>query len=166
MSKAFTKDDEQTDAPLVLPRRAPLPEGAPNYVTARGLALLQAELLAERQRAPVLAGSDGERARLSTINAARLAELEQRLASAVLVESEQQPHDEVRFGASVVFANSSGEKRRVRVVGVDEANAGQGAIAFVAPLARSLLGKRVGDAALLRTPAGEEELEILEIRYE
>ncbi|RYZ10315.1 MAG: transcription elongation factor GreAB [Myxococcales bacterium] len=166
MSKAFTKDDDAADAPLVLPRRAPLPVGTPNYVTAAGLSLLRAELAAERGRAPEASGSDAERARQASLHAARTAELEQRLASAVLVESSGQAKDEVRFGASVRFENAAGVQRRVRIVGVDEANAAEGAIAFVAPLARALLGKRVGDAALLRTPGGEEELRVLEIHYE
>lgn len=167
MSKAFTKDDDAVDAPLLLPRRPPLPAGATNYVTARGLALLQAELAAERRRGVAGRADDGAaQPGQSALHAARLAEIEQRLASAVLVSSELQPKDEVRFGATVSVANAAGARRQYRIVGVDEANAEQGAIAFVAPLSRSLLGKRVGDAARLRTPAGEEELEILEIRYE
>jgi len=167
MSKAFTKDDDAPDAPLLLPRRPPLPAGATNYVTARGLALLQAELAAERQRGlAARVANDAERGGASALHAARLAEIEQRLASAVLVSSQQQPKDEVRFGATVRVVNASGAHRQYRIVGVDEADAAQGAIAFVAPLARSLLGKRVGDTARLRTPSGEEELEILEIRYE
>jgi len=166
MSKAFTKDDDQADAPLVLTRRAPLPLGTPNYVTARGLALLQAELATERSRVPAPSDRDAERAREAARQAARTAEVEQRLASAVLVESRAQPQEEVRFGASVRFETEAGVERRVRIVGVDEANAAEGTVAFVAPLARSLLGKRAGDAALLKTPGGEEELTVLEIDYE
>lgn len=166
MSKAFTKDDDAADAPLVLSRRAPLPDGAPNYVTARGLSLLQSELGAERKRTPAVQADDAERARQAALHVARLAELEQRLASAVLVESARQPKDEVRFGARVSVESESGARRSYRLVGVDAANAAEGAIAFVAPLARSLLGKRVGDVATRRTPTGEETLEILEISYD
>lgn len=167
MSKAFTKDDDAGDAPLVLSRRAPLPAGAPNYVTSRGLSLLQEELAAERRRqAPSAEANDAERARQSAAQAARLGELEQRVASAVLVESAGQPKDEVRFGATVVVEGSTGARRSYRIVGVDEADAAQGAIAFVAPLARSLLGKRVGDVVVRPSPSGEEELVILEIRYD
>jgi transcription elongation GreA/GreB family factor len=53
-----------------------------------------------------------------------------------------------------------------RIVGVDEADASQGRLAFTAPLARSLLGKGEGDVVTLRTPRGEEELEVLSIGYE
>ena len=59
----------------------------------------------------------------------------------------------------------SGGERRYEIVGVDEADVAHGRVAFVAPLARALLGKRVGDVALLRTPRGEEELEVLAIDY-
>ena len=160
MSKAFTKDDDSAE-PLVVPRRAPLPSGAANYVTPRGLELLKREL-AELLRA---AGPRRE-GPVDVVQAARVAELEQRLASAVLVESHAQPRDEVRFGATVEVENQAGTTRRYRIVGVDEANAAEGAIAFVAPLARSLLGKRVGEIASIVTPAGEDELEILAISYE
>lgn len=166
MSKAFTKDDAGADAPLVRPRRAPLPPGTPNYVTARGLSRLRAELAEERSREVPPGGSDAEHAQQLALGAARLAELEERLASAVLVDSRAQAKDEVRFGARVRFETASGAERAVRIVGVDEANAAEGTVAFVAPLARCLLGKRVGDAALLKTPSGEDELTVLAIDYE
>jgi transcription elongation factor GreB len=167
MSKAFTKDDDAGDVPAFVSRRAPLPAGTPNYVTERGLSLLRTELQQEQERwlARVPEGSDAERARAAALHAARSAELEQRIASAQLVDSSAQPRDEVRFGASVTLRSEAGAERRYRIVGVDEADAAQGAIAFVAPLARSLLGKRVGDVCVVKTPAGEDELELLEIRY-
>ena len=161
MSKAFTKDDDGSAAVQVVPRRAPLPAGVPNYVTSRGLSLLRSELqelLANA--APRVEG------RPDSAYTARVAELEQRLAAAELVESHAQPKDEVRFGATVEVENQAGTKRRYRIVGVDEASAAEGAIAFVAPLARSLLGKRIGEIATVVTPTGEDELEILTIRYE
>jgi transcription elongation factor GreB len=161
MSKAFTKDDA-AEIPLVVPRRAPLPPDVPNYVTSRGLALLNAELSKARRSG----AQDESTLEQHALHAARLAELEQRLASAVLVDSLDQPKDQVRFGASVELRSSSGVRRRYRIVGVDEADAARGAIAFVAPLARSLLGKAVGEVATVTTPSGEDELEILAISYD
>jgi transcription elongation factor GreB len=161
MSKAFTKDDAR-EAPLVLPRRAPLPDDVPNYVTSRGLALLHEELANERRR---LAGGNVTPEQ-HALHVARLAAIEQRIASAVLVDSRAQPKERVRFGATVEVQSSSGARRRYHIVGVDEADAARGSIAFVAPLARSLLGKAVGDVATVTTPAGEDELEILAIAYE
>jgi len=166
MSKAFTKDDDSGDAPLVPPRCAPLPRGVPNYVTARGLAQLRQALGNAKSAVPVANGSDAERARNVALQAAFVAELEERLASAELVDSRLQPKAEVRFGATVDVRDLAGNTRQYRIVGVDEANAAAGAIAFVAPLARALLGKQVGDAAIVKTPAGEDELEILAISYD
>lgn len=145
MSKAFTKDD-RPDEPLAVRRRPSLPEGVPNYLSDRGLAALRAALAAAEP-------------------GAERAALEQRLATAV-VAPPPADRDEVRFGAQVRLRADDGRQRAVRIVGVDEADPGQGEIAFVAPLARALLGRRVGDQVTVRTPGGVEELEILSIAYE
>jgi transcription elongation factor GreB len=146
VSKAFTKDD-RPDPPVVVRHRPSLPDGVVNYVTARGLAALRAELAA----APP--------------GGARRAELEHRIAGAVLVPPPADP-DEIRFGARVQLRTESGRTRDVRLVGVDEADPGAGLVAFVAPLARALLGRRVGDRISVRTPGGGEELEVLAVAYD
>ena len=161
MSKAFTKEDGGDD-PVVVPARAPLPAGAINYVTARGLARLRAER--DRLEASRASLDPADRARSVAIEA-RLAELDGRLASATLVDPATLPHDEIRFGATATVRNEEGSVRRYRIVGVDEADVAEGLVAFVAPLARALLGKRVGDSAMVRSPRGEEELEIVAIDY-
>jgi transcription elongation factor GreB len=164
VSKAFTKDDAD-DTPLLIPRRPPLPDGVPNYVTESGLAALRAELIELTQaRAAIVAAP--ERLRETQVLAARIAELESRLASAELVPAAGQPRDEVRFGASVSVVLPNGAERHYRIVGVDEANAREGRVAFVAPIARALLGKSVGEEACVRTPHGEESLEVIAIRYD
>jgi transcription elongation factor GreB len=166
VNKAFTKEDE-TDAPPMVPARAPLPAGTPNYVTLRGLEKLKAEqreLDDERARLDG-AASDADRARALAHLAARRSALEDRLASAVLVDATKQPHDEVRFGASIEVCAANGASRTYQIVGVDEANPAAGRVAFVSPLARALLGRRVGDSVNVRTPRGEEELEIVRIDY-
>jgi transcription elongation factor GreB len=163
VSKAFTKDDATEDP--VIPLRPPLPAGATNYVTPRGLAALRDELRRlEADRAHVEA-SDADRLRAMTILHARIAELEERIGSSVLVDPRAQPQHEIRFGARVTVRGETGGERHYEIVGVDEADVAHGRVAFVAPLARALLGKRVGDVALLRTPRGEEELEVLAIDY-
>jgi transcription elongation factor GreB len=166
VSRAFTKEDDAGTPPLV-PPRAPLPAGTPNYVTRSGLAALRAELAQlSRERAELERGEpEPERARRAAGVAQRAAELEARLASAELVETPAEKHDEVRFGARVTLQNAAGGERRVQIVGVDEANAAEGRIAFVAPLARALLGKRAGDSATVRTPQGEDEVLVLAIDY-
>ncbi len=169
MSKGFTKDDA-TDEPLVVPSRAPLPEGTPNYVTPRGLALLRGELddlFAQRARAQARAGEgDADAAREAAVLATRAGELELRIGVAALVDPKTQPQEEVRFGARVTVRAESGETRRYRIVGVDEAKIAEGRIAFTSPLARALSGKRGGDTAIVRTPRGEEELEVVDVAYD
>jgi transcription elongation factor GreB len=165
VSKAFTHEDG-ADAPLIVRPRAPLPPGVPNYVTPRGLALLRDELAAlqaEHARAErELDGTDRTHA-LAALSARR-AELEQRLASAEVVPAPDPPSDTVRFGATVTVEGESGA-RRYAIVGVDEADASRGLIAFVSPLARALLGRSVGDTVRLQAPRGDEELEIVAIDY-
>lgn len=161
MSRAFVKE-ESAQPPLVVPR-APLPGDTPNYVTRRGLSALQAERAELAATRPsVEAGADS-----ATLAAhqARLGALDARIASAVLLDPGTLPHDEVRFSALVTLADASGNLRRYRIVGVDEAEPESGRIAFTAPLARQLMGKRLGDAVLLRTARGEAELEVIGVDY-
>lgn len=172
MSKAFTKDDAP-EAPLVVPARAPLPADVPNYVTARGLRLLRAELAdleEERRRIDASVDDETERARRRAVIGERLAALAARIATARLVDPVAQPRDEVRFGATVTLrtlsGGAAGEERRFTIVGVDEAAAAAGRIAFLAPMARAIMGLRVGDAAVLATVQGDQELEIVAIAYE
>jgi transcription elongation factor GreB len=169
MSKAFTKDDAP-ETPLVVPPRAPLPSGVPNYVTARGMALLRAELTvleAERRRVTADIADETERTRRLAVIAARIAELSARVSSATVVDPRGQPPDLVRFGVTVtlrtVSGETPGEERRLTIVGVDEAAAAEGRVAFLAPIARAILGRQVGESATLETARGEEVLEILAI---
>jgi transcription elongation factor GreB len=174
MSKAFTKDGDGSEAPLVVPARAPLPPGAPNYVTARGLATLRAELAAleaagahaRQAEGEGQAEAQAERRREVRTAALGRAALERRIATAVLVDPRAQPKDEIRFGAHVTLRTAGGADRRHQIVGVDEADAAEGRVAFVAPVARALLGRRVGETVVVRTPRGEEALEVIAIDYE
>jgi transcription elongation factor GreB len=167
VSRAFTKEDDAGAPPLVA-HRAPLPPGTPNYVTRRGLLALREELGGLlRERARLEGGEpDSVRAFQGASLLQRIAELEARVASAELVEPPAENRAQIRFGAVVSFRTAAGTERSVRIVGVDEADAGTGRIAFVAPLARALLGKSAGDSALVRTPHGEDEIEILGVDYE
>ena len=163
MSKAFTKDESDPRVADPVTPRAPLPSGTPNYVTPRGLALLQGELAQlEAERGALAVDDAARRARLG----ARIGELEARIASAVPVDPAAHAQDSVRFGATVQVRGEDGSERRFQIVGVDEADPQRGCIAFVAPLARALLGKSVGDEVRFASPRGSEALEVIEIRYE
>jgi transcription elongation factor GreB len=166
VSKAFTDEETGDSAPLV-PARAPLPDGVPNYVTARGLSLLHAELAAlsvERSAAQRLP-EGSERSQALAGLAQRRAALEARITTAEPVAPPAGDPDVVRFGALVRVGAADGE-RSYQIVGVDEADASQGKIAFISPLARALVGRSVGDSVRLRTPRGDETLEILEVGYD
>jgi transcription elongation factor GreB len=167
MSKAF-KGEDASESPLVVPPRAPLPPGVENHVTPQGLAALRAERDRLRHERAVLEASDDDaegRANAIAARTVRLAALDERIASARVVDSASQPHDEVRFGATVQARSGDGAVRRLTIVGVDEADAAAGLIAFVAPLARAFLGLRVGDVARVRAPRGREEWEVIAIEY-
>lgn len=172
MSSAFLKN-ETADAPVVIPARAPLPPGTTNYVTPRGLSLLRAELTKlETQHARVQTDTpeENERMRQLALLNGQIGNLNQRIASARVVDPRQQPHNEVRFGATVTLRTNTGKKtgeeRRFTIVGVDEADASQGRVAFTAPIARALQGKQVGDTVTLRTMKGEEMMAITAITYD
>ncbi len=167
MSKAFTKDDAASEE-IVVPARAPLPDGVPNYVTPRGLLALRSELARLTEERHALSTTQEPGVVLSELEAIanRMAQLDGRIAGARVVDPALQPRGEARFGARVTVRSEDGSVRSYQLVGVDEADAGKGLLAFTAPLARALLGKRPGDLATLRTPRGEEELEVVSITYD
>jgi transcription elongation factor GreB len=180
MSKAFIKesDDEQDD----LEEPDPLPAGAKNYITPRGFERLREELntLLRVERPKVVetvswAAGNGDRSengdyiygkkRLREIDR-RVRWLTKRLEIAQVVDPGQQKnHDQVFFGATVTYATGRGAEKTITIVGVDEADLDRGQVSWVSPIARALLKSREGDIVELRTPAGIETIEVLEIRY-
>lgn len=170
MSRAFVKEDHREELP-VIPERAPLPEGTLNYVTPLGMEQLLAERAAlEAERQALLAADDAERRRPKLhLVTGKLALLAERIASAQVIDPAAQSHDAVRFGATVTVETVAGERegtrRTYQIVGVDEASATEGRIAFTSPLGRALLGREAGDAVRLRTPGGDEDLELVDVHY-
>ena len=94
--------------------------------------------------------------------------LVKRLETATVVTpSEQENTEQVFFGATVtVFDVSADAEQTYQIVGVDEANASEGRISWIAPLSRALLKAREGDVVRFASPAGVREIEVVEIRYE
>jgi transcription elongation factor GreB len=171
MSRAFTKEDDSLEAPIIPPRPA-LPPGTPNYMTPQGLEQLRAELAgleAERTQA-THRENEADRTRQLTVLNARITALNHRIATAKVVNPANQPPDEIRFGATVVLRTRSGGtpgfERRFRVVGVDEASVAEGKVAFVAPMARAIAGARLGETVTLRLGPKEEAVEVVAIAYE
>ena len=166
MSKAFTKEDSAAEE-VVVPPRAPLPDGVPNYVTPRGLELLRAERQALEVARSALRdaadATDGADAARLTALAARLFEVERRIALAQCVEAPAGAAAVVRFGSRVTLLDDAGREQRYQIVGVDEAEPSSGKIAFLSPLAKALLGAQVGDSVRLEKPGGARELEVLAI---
>lgn len=168
MSRAFLKDDAVEDPVLVTPR-APLPAGQINYVTPRGLRLLEDErsaLEAERDTLRALPADNNERKRGLTKVTGTLKLLAERIASARVVDPATQPQDEVRFGATVRLTADKQPQRTFVIVGVDEAAPTKGRVPFTAPVAKTIAGKRVGDTVKLPGPRPDTDWTIAEITYE
>lgn len=179
MSKAFVKENGH-DEDDVEPAQSALPPGGKNYITPEGYGRLDAELrqLVELERPEVVktvawAASNGDRSengdylygkkRLREIDR-RVRFLIKRLEAAEVVRSSGRDTDQVFFGALVRIKGKEGEKA-VRIVGVDEVNPARGDVSWISPIARALLKAREGDTVTLRSPAGEEPIEIIEVSY-
>jgi transcription elongation factor GreB len=174
-STPSTEDDED----LALPA---LPAGARNYMTPAGYARLRSELFAlmDDERPKVVeivhwAASNGDRSengdylygkkRLREIDR-RIRFLTKRLEMAEVVNpSVHHGRDQVFFGATVTYAEASGQERTVTIMGIDEADSLQGQVSWVSPIARALLKSREGDQLKLPTPAGVLEIEVLQVSY-
>ena len=167
MSRGFVKEDDQEDVPMV-PPRAYLPPGVPNYVTRTGMDALLAErdsILREREEI----GASNEKERRIAVNHihARLKLLDERINSAKLLELPGNNPKEIRFGATATIrTEGTTEIQTVQITGVDEADAAKGKISFISPLAKALINKKAGDKAILKLPKEEKVFEILEVSWE
>ena len=169
MSRGFVKEEDQEEAPFIPPRAA-LPPGVINYVTPQGYEqLLQEREDLENERKRLNIDSDKERRHAAAVIDGKLSLLNERISSARILKPEDQRPDEVRFGATVKFKSLSGKQKNYEemftIVGVDEADIKQNKIAFLAPLARALTGKKSGDTAEFKLGAETKSLEILDIFY-
>ncbi|AVJ28576.1 transcription elongation factor GreB [Achromobacter spanius] len=181
MNKAFVKESDNDDDDD-LPQAQALPAGTKNYMTPEGYERLRTELtqLMNVERPAVVqvvswAASNGDRSengdylygkkRLREIDR-RMRFLTKRLDIAEVVDPTAQPNrDQAFFGATVVYVDKAGEEHTVTIVGVDEAEPLAGKISWISPVARALIKAREGDTVVLRTPAGIDELDILEVSY-
>ena len=173
MASDLTDEEEAPAAPV---------RGGKNYMTPAGHARLRAELHAllrvERPKVVEIvswAAGNGDRSengdylygkkRLREIDH-RIRFLGKRLEIAEVVDPAQQANrEQVFFGATVTYVNERDEERTITILGVDEADIRRSEVSLHSPIARALLRARVGDTVKLPTPAGMDELEVLQIRY-
>jgi transcription elongation GreA/GreB family factor len=159
MAVAFTREEDYESQAANLPDRPVSPH--PNLVTASGLAAIETELAAARAAYASAQAEGGISAdRTAMARATRdLRYWSSRRASAQLTE----PGDvagKVQFGRSVEFEREDGRRQTFRIVGEDEADPAHGSVSYVSPLARGLLGKSVGDTALVNGA----EVEVVAVR--
>ncbi len=102
-----------------------------------------------------------------SFNEGRIQEIEGKLADAQVIDVAKLPATgKVIFGTTVTVADAdSGETRRFKIVGEDEADIKQNKLSIMSPIARALIGKQIGDVAVVDTPGGELEYEIEEVEH-
>lgn len=153
----------------------------PRFITPEGLARIRAEYdgLFGSERPKLVetiawAAANGDRSENGDYiyGRKRLREIDRRLSylsrvmkAARVVDPASQATDQVRFGATVELAGGGDVRRTITIVGDDEADASAGRIGWSAPLARALVGAKVGDERIVRLPVGEKSYEIVEINY-
>jgi transcription elongation factor GreB len=181
MSKAFTKEsDEDEDLDLDVADSQPPVEK--NYITPAGYRRLREELAAlwDIERPKLVetiawAASNGDRSenadyiygkrRLREVDR-RIRFLAKRIDAAEVVDNTGRDEDRAFFGATVTYRDRAGVERTVTILGLDEVDPARGRVSWISPIAKALLKAREGDAVTLRTPAGAEEIEVLEVRYD
>ena len=159
MSVAFTKEESaETASETLLPDRPISPH--PNLVTETGLKALERQLAEARAAHDAAQTTEdvNERRRLSAIPARDVRYFSERVRTAQVM-----PHpsstEAVAFGSTVTFRRADGRVQTFRIVGEDEADPKAGSISFASPVAKSLMGKSVGDVV----GTGAQEIEILSI---
>ena len=96
----------------------------------------------------------------------RIKEIENKVALAEVIDPSKLAGDKVAFGATVKLSNSeTGEEVTYRILGADESDLAKGSISITSPLARSLIGKEVGDEVKVRMPGGDRTYEVLDISF-
>ncbi len=166
MGRAFTKESTDDLVSGDMPER-PVPAHV-NYVTPHGHEQLQARVkaLQEQHEALAVQSVDDSAAKQKL----REIERDQRyfnaqLERAMVVDPAGQPRDEAHFGAAVKILDEDGKSHRFTIVGDDEADVAGGKISWASPLAKAMIGAKVGDTVNWRRPAGDAQVEIVEISY-
>jgi len=184
MSKAFTREDDAPEDDFDGDdEQNPIPAGSKNYMTPHGWRRMRDELtwLVKTERPGVTSivswaaklGDRSENAdyqygkkRLREIDR-RIRYLTKRLEAAEIVDpATREATDQVFFGATVEYVDAAGASHTVRIVGLDEMDPSRNYVSWISPVARALIKAREGDTVTLHTPGGDEQVDIVEVRYE
>jgi transcription elongation factor GreB len=180
MSKAFTRESD-TEVEENEAQESSMPVGFKNYMTPGGARKLRDELkkLLDQDRPEVVrtvawAASNGDRSengdyiygkkRLREIDR-RIRFLQKRLDQAEIVDPTQQTGRKVLFGATVEVLDEDEKTRKYVIVGIDETDIARGRVSWISPIAKALLNHEEGETVLFQSPRGEEDLEIVRVRY-
>ncbi|MFW3896147.1 GreA/GreB family elongation factor [Pseudomonas putida] len=164
MSRAFVNEDQAANQASQPVERSISEQ--PNYVTARGLALLQ-ERVAQlnRLRSELLAqGERGDKQRLAdTERDLRYFSARQQSAQVVPTATSR---EKVQIGSRVTYVDEQDREHKVQLVGEDQADIAAGLVNWGSPLGRALLGAAPGDEVVWRRPAGDQLIEVVTIEPE
>jgi transcription elongation factor GreB len=163
VSKAFTREDDAPEIPLVRKPASALPPGAKNYITVSGERRLREEL---RSLVEARSSVAGDKAKLASADQ-QILHLENSLRSAVVVPAPApEQRDQVLFGATVTVREPNGDEACYRIVGVDETDIDRDWVSWVSPIAKALLNRKLGERIRFKFPSGEKNFEIVAINYE
>lgn len=180
MSKAFVKDDGESDRDLDADVDVSVP-GGKNYMTPTGAERMRQELRKLRYeerpevtRVVAWAAGNGDRSengdylygkkRLREIDK-RMRFLAKRLESAEIVDPLLIQAEYVQFGATVTIRYEDDSEKTYSIVGIDEVDLAKGRISWMSPLARALLKANEGDIVAFHSPKGQQEIEVVQVVY-
>ena len=168
MSRGFVKEDDLEHAGTDVPERQISAEI--NYVTTNGYRLLEQQasaLLAQSKSLTAKKEDQQAQQQLAVVNR-DLRYVAARLESAQIVNplaAKQDATSQVLFGAAVTVADENGAKHTYQIVGEDEADIKANKVSWISPLAKALIGQKIGETVIWIRPAGNTVLEIIDIEF-
>ncbi len=165
MSRAFVKENDLEHAGIDIPER-PLSD-EPNYVTPRGLKLLNQNIdNLEKEREALNDKKDDPMVRQKVAVIERdMRYFAARIESAILTNPKEEDPSHVLFGTKVTVEDEEGKLLTFEIVGEDEANIHEGRVSYLSPLAEALLGAAIGDEVVWEKPIGNSYITIQKISY-
>ncbi|HWP68392.1 MAG TPA: GreA/GreB family elongation factor [Rectinemataceae bacterium] len=174
MSRAFVDEDGGSDeAGGLFDIPLPLPAGAKNYMTPEGASRMADELRrlvdSDRPRALAALAAAAQADKATSIR--HLSEIDRRISylgrmqSSLEVVSTPATTERIVFGLAAKVSEGDGKEREYRIVGVDESDPENGLLSWASPIAKALIGKRVGEIAVAHLPVGERRMRILAISF-